>query len=199
MTKSESGKLGAEKTKIIKAEQKKQRELIYNANPNKCRKCDKKLTYDKKDNLFCSRYCAISVNNLGVKRHSNENACQYCGQTTKYKFCSDVCYKEHVWKNLTKEIEQNGFTNLAPFSRIPKRYLLRTRGHKCEVCNLAEWNGQPIPIVLDHINCNAEDLRINNLRLICCNCDAQTPTYKSKNKGQGRHYRRKRYSEGKSY
>lgn len=39
----------------------------------------------------------------------------------------------------------------------------------------------------------------SNLRMICSNCDSQLPTYKSKNKGNGRHYRTKRYEEGKSY
>ncbi len=38
-----------------------------------------------------------------------------------------------------------------------------------------------------------------NLSLICSNCDANLPTYKSKNKGNGRHYRRIKYKEGKSY
>jgi len=40
---------------------------------------------------------------------------------------------------------------------------------------------------------------LKNLRLVCGNCDMLLPTYKSKNKGNGRHNRRKRYAEGKSY
>lgn len=52
---------------------------------------------------------------------------------------------------------------------------------------------------MDHIDGNSENNDLDNLRLICCNCDAQTSTYKAKNIGKGRHYRRQRYAEGKSY
>ena len=38
-----------------------------------------------------------------------------------------------------------------------------------------------------------------NLRLVCPNCDSQLPTYKSRNRGSGRHSRRQRYRDGQSY
>ena len=49
---------------------------------------------------------------------------------------------------------------------------------------------QHIPLVLDHINGRANDDRLENLRLVCCNCDAQLPTYKSKNKNSDRKKRK---------
>ncbi|KKN52835.1 hypothetical protein LCGC14_0608870 [marine sediment metagenome] len=62
-----------------------------------------------------------------------------------------------------------------------------------------EWMGRSIVMITDHINGNPEDNSLKNLRLICPNCDSQTFTYKNKNIGNGRYYRRKRYAEGKSY
>ena len=50
-----------------------------------------------------------------------------------------------------------------------------------------------------HIDGNSDNNALVNLRLVCGNCDMQLPTYKSKNRGNGRHNRRKRYSEGKSF
>jgi len=54
--------------------------------------------------------------------------------------------------------------------------------HKCSVCNHKNWQGQVVPIELDHINGNHKDNSLKNLRLLCPNCHAQTPTYRSKNR-----------------
>lgn len=53
--------------------------------------------------------------------------------------------------------------------------------HKCVMCNNTEWNKQPIPIQIDHINGEHFDNRIENLRFLCPNCHAQTDTYCGKN------------------
>ena len=49
------------------------------------------------------------------------------------------------------------------------------------------------------MNGDSENCALDNLRLVCGNCDMQLPTYKSKNRGKGRAWRRRRYAEGKSY
>jgi hypothetical protein len=72
-----------------------------------------------------------------------------------------------------------------------KRYLIHKNGNVCSICETKEWQGQPVPLVCDHITGDSLDNRINNFRLVCCNCDAQLPTFKSKNKGKGRAYDRK--------
>ena len=41
--------------------------------------------------------------------------------------------------------------------------------HRCERCLLNLWNGQPIPLELDHANGRRDDNRIANLRMLCPN------------------------------
>ena len=54
--------------------------------------------------------------------------------------------------------------------------------HKCECCGITEWNGKITPIELDHIDGNRYNNTLENLRLLCPNCHAQTETYRGKNK-----------------
>ncbi len=43
--------------------------------------------------------------------------------------------------------------------------------HECEICGIKEWLGQKVPVVLDHIDGNNSNHVLNNLRIICRNCD----------------------------
>ena len=67
------------------------------------------------------------------------------------------------------------------------RMRLLAEGYKqavCEGCRRTAWNGTAIPLQLDHINGDRTDNRIENLRLLCPNCHAQTDTWCGKNRGR---------------
>lgn len=50
--------------------------------------------------------------------------------------------------------------------------------HQCSSCKRRTWLGRPIPLELDHISGDSEDNDLENLRLLCPNCHARTPTYR---------------------
>jgi hypothetical protein len=56
--------------------------------------------------------------------------------------------------------------------------------HRCACCGLTEWQARPIPLELDQINGDRADNRLENIRLLCPNCHAQTDTYRGRNVGR---------------
>lgn len=56
----------------------------------------------------------------------------------------------------------------------------------CENCGLTEWLGQPIPLELDHIDGDSTNHSLENLKILCPNCHALTPTYRGKNIGKNK-------------
>lgn len=108
------------------------------------------------------------------------------------------CQQDFNWQQRKKIIEQNGFFSARQGITLngetnrteARRYLIEKFGHKCSICGLTKWQGADIPLIVDHIDGDPLNHKIENFRLVCGNCDMQLPTYKAKNKGNGRKYRR---------
>lgn len=80
----------------------------------------------------------------------------------------------------------------SPYNRTHLKRRLLAEGllkNSCAICGLSsEWRGQPLSLILDHINGIPNDHRLNNLRLVCPNCASQLPTHAGK-RHKGRVYR----------
>lgn len=162
-----------------------------------CKFCKKELIFSGRDkrNQFCNHSCAASFNN--ALRHKTY-ICNFCNkviETNNVKFCNKNCYSLYTRHKSNSRISKGEVKCRLSI----KRFLVEQFGHSCQICHTSMWQGQPIGLILDHIDGNADNNLLTNLRLVCANCDMQLPTYKSKNKGNGRAYRRERYAQGKSY
>lgn len=126
--------------------------------------------------------------------------CEACGARkarSRARFCSNKCQQAAAWLIRKRRIEELGGAGFG--TKALKRFVLERDGHRCSVCRVTVWQGLPIPLVLDHVDGNSENCELSNLRYVCGNCDMQLPTYKNRNRGSGRAWRRRRYAEGKSY
>lgn len=121
-----------------------------------------------------------------IMRGEIKNKCNNCKKVhlTKNLFCSSTCRKEFRFRENLKKIKKGELKDTN--RETIKKTVLTLKGHKCEICKTEEWQGEKIPLILDHIDGDHNNNKLSNLRLVCPNCDAQLPTYKSKNRGKGR-------------
>jgi len=60
----------------------------------------------------------------------------------------------------------------------------------CEMCGQGElWHGRRLPMVLDHVNGIHDDHRLENLRILCPNCNATLDTHCGKHRTRKHHDR----------
>lgn len=72
-------------------------------------------------------------------------------------------------------IEESDYCRTHLKERLYKENLKK---RSCELCGQGEvWNGKKISLIIDHINGVYNDNRLENLRIVCPNCNATLPTH----------------------
>ena len=99
---------------------------------------------------------------------------------------------------ISSQGKQIRFGNVAPNRKDISEYLVEWRlisshrlktlllrdglkPHRCENCGRTEWLGQAIPLELHHVDGKRSNNKLENLQILCANCQALTPN----NSGKG--------------
>lgn len=91
-------------------------------------------------------------------------------------------FKNRFNKTPLNEILISGSTYTSSNHLKDRLYDENLKERKCELCGQDEnWNNMKISLILDHVNGINNDNRIENLRIVCPNCNAGLSTHGGKN------------------
>lgn len=124
---------------------------------------------------------------LGIKGNSRITLKKYIKLheiSTEHFETSTDRYERTLKKSLEErtipliEILVSGSTYTNNGALKEKLYAEGLKTRFCEKCGQDEWwHGEKMSLILDHINGDNTDHRIENLRIVCPNCNATLPTH----------------------
>lgn len=123
-----------------------------------CKNCGKELTASQKHNTYCSSACA-----------------------------ADAIKKQKIKDWLDGTTDETKGSN-GQLSTTVRDYLLEKANYRCSLCGWHEINPTTnlVPLEVHHIDGNYKNNSYENLQVLCPNCHALTPNYKSLNKDSNR-------------
>jgi hypothetical protein len=184
------------------------KEVSYRLSPTLCKQCKSQLSYkdSQAKKIFCGHSCSATYNNLRKVSKYGTFKCLSCGveglpkRQNQNKYCSIKCQQSYIYNTFISDWlsgKESGVVKNGTKGAI-KRYILSEQDNKCNHCGNSDWMGKKLVLELEHKDGNSDNNARSNLECLCPNCHSLTPTYRNKNKGNGRHSRRLRYSLGKS-
>lgn len=116
----------------------------------------------------------------------------YCKQHKKTAYqqaaleSAETRYQKYI--DRWKQGLESGMRGKTSISSHLRKYLFRKHNSSCQKCNWSQINAatQLVPLEVNHIDGNFKNNQEKNLELLCPNCHALTPNYRSLNNGNGR-------------
>lgn len=123
----------------------------------------------------------------------------FCGNRSTIKkyvklYCIDISHfkidyskrKNRSKMNLSEILIQNSTYNTTDLKN--RLYDEGLKERICEKCGQNEnWHGEHMSLILDHKNGVNDDHRLENLQIVCPNCNATLPTHCGKNVGKSKY------------
>jgi len=135
-----------------------------------------------------------------------QHICLNCGKEITYnysdrKFCSSKCCGEYQTKQKTEQWLQHPekFSGEQGYPFI-SRYLRLLHNNCCQRCGWSELNQytNTVPLQVHHIDGDCTNNKLENLQLLCPNCHSLTETYGSRNIGNSKRYKLKKWHKSLS-
>lgn len=116
------------------------------------------------------------IDKLGYATHSGSNNITVKKRLQHYEIdTSHFCFKKGI-----KRCPENVFVENSTASQNTLRRWYKKGEYTPYVCSICGqepiWNNKELTLILDHINGNNRDDRLDNLRWVCPNCNQQLST-----------------------
>ena len=154
-----------------------------------CNKCKKEF----KPTTGLKNYCSIKCRNSRVwteadklkksEAAKNSNKVKEANRRTSSNLNSIKKYQQSIEENRKKKIAKIIETPFDELKWSDKRIkIYHEQDGKCNRCRNNKWQGENIPLELEHKDGNNINNDRNNLELLCPNCHALTDTWRGRNK-----------------
>ncbi|MEA2719262.1 MAG: hypothetical protein QOJ39_1126 [Candidatus Eremiobacteraeota bacterium] len=103
-------------------------------------------------------------------------------------FCSRFCLVEHYSERVISLWRAGELPPRLYFNRTVRRHIIESVGERCQLCGWCERNRHTglVPLEIEHIDGDWKNNHPENIRVLCPNCHALTPTFRGANRGRGR-------------
>lgn len=120
------------------------------------------------------------ISKLGYKTQNGSNAKTVWKRLDKYNI--DTSHFESVKPRQVTKNDVFCVNSTVSQNTLRRWFIEISDKNVCSICGQNNiWNNQELVMILDHINGDNHDNRIENLRWVCPNCGTQLPTFAGKN------------------